>query len=132
MNKRFKQLKKRICAVGMVIAAAGVSVPAAIGTLPAESVYAAGDIAVNATNFPDENFRSYVSEHIDKDGDGKLSEGEIASCTEISCNYCEISSLKGIEHFTALTILHCEENNLICNDLCQEEINKNHHKLILL
>ena len=22
--------------------------------------------------------------------------------------------------------------NLICNDLCQEEINKNHHKLILL
>ena len=38
-----------------MIAATGVSLPAAIGALPAESVYAAGDVAINAANFPDAN-----------------------------------------------------------------------------
>ena len=117
MNKKLKQMKKRLCAAGMVIAAAGISVPAAIGALPAESVYAAGDVAINATNFPDENFRKYVSENIDKDGEGKLSEGEIEGCQEIRCNVCGITSLKGIEYFTALKSLYCDGNNLSSLDV---------------
>ena len=117
MNKRLKQLKKRICAAGMVIAAAGVSVPTAIGALPAESVYAAGDVEINATNFPDENFRKYVSENIDENGDGKLSEGEINGCTEILSAASNIKDHTGIEHFTALEELNCGANPLSSLDV---------------
>ena len=84
MNKKIKQLNKSVCA----------------------------EVVINATNFPDENFRKYVSENIDKDGNGKLSEGEISACKEINCSNCQISSLKGIEYFTALETLYCNDNNL--------------------
>ena|GEM_PF-6226634 len=117
MNKKLKQMKKRLCAAGMVIAAAGISVPAAVGALSVESVYAAGDVAINVTNFPDENFRKYVSENIDKDGDGKLSEQEIEGCEEIKCNERGITSLKGIEYFTALKGLYCIGNKLSSLDV---------------
>ena len=33
-------------------------------------------VAINETNFPDENFRSYVKKYIDLDGNGKLDETE--------------------------------------------------------
>ena len=36
------------------------------------------------------------------------------------------------EYETLKKLLNEINANLICNDLCQEEINKNHHKLILL
>ena len=34
------------------------------------------DVAINETNFPDENFRSYVSGNCDPNGDGVLSAAE--------------------------------------------------------
>ena len=40
-----------------------------------------GDIAIDVDNFPDTNFRAYVSEKVDTDGDGYLSEEEIHSVT---------------------------------------------------
>ena len=78
MNKKIKQLNKSVCASDEVV------------------------INVNPTNFPDDNFRKYVLEKIDKDGDGRLREGDISACKEIDCSCCEINSLKGIEYFTAL------------------------------
>ena len=114
MNKRLKQLKKRICAAGMVVAAAGVSVPAAIGALPVESVYAGPpEKDINATNFPDENFRKCISdEYIDSDGNGKVSLYEMRKCWFIGCRDMEINDLTGVDLFENLSYLSCGDNNL--------------------
>ncbi|MBR5918801.1 MAG: leucine-rich repeat domain-containing protein, partial [Prevotella sp.] len=70
-------------------------------------------IAINETNFPDANFRSYVSgTAIDKDKDGYLSDAEISKVTEIDVRNKSIENLKGIEFFTAVTKLHCLNNQL--------------------
>ena len=70
-------------------------------------------IEISEANFPDDNFRAYVSaKSIDKDEDGYLSPAEIAKVTTISVARKEIKSLKGIEYFTALTSLNCENNQL--------------------
>lgn len=63
-------------------------------------------------NFPDENFRSYVSTNFDKNGDGWLLPSEIAAVTKIDVYDESISSLKGIEYFTALKELYCYYNGL--------------------
>ena len=69
-------------------------------------------MAVDETNFPDDNFRSYISGNLDKDGDGSLSDEEIAAVTNIDVSGKSISSLKGIEWFAALETLHCSGNSL--------------------
>ncbi|MGM9623879.1 MAG: leucine-rich repeat domain-containing protein [Butyricicoccus porcorum] len=69
-------------------------------------------IAIDTTNFPDKTFREYVSDNFDENEDGVLSDEEIAKAESITCNYHEISNLKGIEHFTALTALNCSNNKL--------------------
>lgn len=75
-------------------------------------------IKVNEKNFPDANFRSYVSKNFDKDSDGILSEEEISAVTSIDVFYCGISSLKGIEFFTELTYLDAGKNpNLTSLDI---------------
>ncbi len=73
-------------------------------------------IAINEANFPDANFRAVVST-FDKNGDGKLNEAEIAAVTEIDCSGKNISSLKGIKCFTALTTLRCYGNQLTALDV---------------
>ena len=89
------------------------------------------DVAVNEANFPDKNFRDYVLTNCDKDGDGNLSNAEIASVTEIDVagqdmmaypqpqqsDGSEIYSLKGIEYFTSLVSLNCSWNKLTELDL---------------
>lgn len=71
-----------------------------------------GDVAINEINFPDENFRNFVSSNYDKSGSGVLSAEKIAGITEIFCSEEEIESLQGIEFFTALKHLECYNNNL--------------------
>lgn len=73
-------------------------------------------IAINEANFPDANFRTVVST-FDKNGDGKLNEAEIAAVTEIDCSEKNISSLNGIEYFTALEWLSCDSNQLTTLDV---------------
>ncbi|MGN0606199.1 MAG: hypothetical protein ACI4JM_06730, partial [Oscillospiraceae bacterium] len=68
-------------------------------------------IAINSENFPDENFRRYVQE-LDTVNDDILSSEEIVAVTKIDVSDMGISSLKGIEHFTALEILNCGSNSL--------------------
>ncbi|MBR3293699.1 MAG: leucine-rich repeat domain-containing protein, partial [Oscillospiraceae bacterium] len=89
----------------------------ALALLPSVPAQAAWDVAINATNFPDANFRSYVSGNCDSNGDGKLSAREIAAVTYIGCFNKNIASLKGIEHFTALTELWCDVNRLTSLDV---------------
>ncbi len=69
-----------------------------------------GEIPVDADHFEDETFRNYVSENFDTDHNGSLSAGEIAAVTSIALRYEGITSLEGIEYFTALTFLECSMN----------------------
>ena len=77
----------------------------------------AQNIAIDATNFPNENFRNHVSSTYDTNSDGSLSTEEIAAVTTINVSNKNIANLKGIEHFTALTQLNCGSNQLTTLDL---------------
>ena len=82
------------------------------------TVTAHAQVAINATNFPDENFRTIVAgTDINKDANGYLSDEEIAAVTQLTVNHKNIASLKGIEFFTALTVLDCENNLLTSLDV---------------
>ena len=76
----------------------------------------AGDIVINETNFPDANFRNYLLKQ-DYGQDGILTEEEISKITSIEESYKQISSLQGIEFFTALTSLYCNRNQLTSLDV---------------
>ena len=73
-------------------------------------------IAINAENFPDKNFREYLLAQ-SYGADAKLTPEEISSITEIGVSEKSISSLKGIEYFTALTYLSCSNNQLTSLDV---------------
>ena len=77
---------------------------------------AAQDIVINEENFPDENFRNYLLEQ-DYGADGVITEAEIAGITRFAITNKSIASLKGIEHFTALTRLSCSNNQLVTLDV---------------
>ena len=78
-----------------------------------EMIYDPGDlIIIDEINFPDDNFRDYVSNDLDPNNDMCLSEDEIAGINRIVVADMGISDLKGIEFFTELTILDCSDNCL--------------------
>ena len=79
--------------------------------------YANGDVSGSVkiddeNNFPDENFRNYVM-RFDTDRNGKLSQQELDSVTDINVKEISVSSLKGIEHFKNLQSLVCTENHFL-------------------
>ena len=78
---------------------------------------APGDVTINAANFPDANFRQYVRESFDTNGDGTLSASELGSVTEMNCSDMNIASLRGVEYFTALKTLYCYKNQLTSLDV---------------
>ena len=81
-----------------------------------ESGSTGNGIAINSTNFPDDNFRKYLLEWVDGK-DGFFSAEEISKVTYINVHSKEIRNLKGIEYFTALTDLHCYDNQLTSLDV---------------
>ena len=85
-------------------------------TLLPTAAFAAGDVDINETNFPDANFRQYVKEKFDKNSNNSLSADEIAEAKEISVEGKPITSFKGIEYFTALTNLECSRTKLTSLD----------------
>jgi Leucine-rich repeat (LRR) protein len=68
-------------------------------------------------DIPDANFKAYLVANFDKNKDDEISISEAAVVTVISCDSKNISSLKGIEYFTALTKLYCSANQLTSLDL---------------
>ena len=76
----------------------------------------ADDVIINETNFPDTNFRNYLLSQ-NYGADGKLTNAEINNITFITVDSKNISSLKGIEFFTALIYLSCENNQLTALDV---------------
>ena len=84
-----------------------------------ESLGAAGDVVINSTNFPDENFRNYISENCDTYKDGILSVAEISAVTELNCDGISVSSLTGVGVFKSLEYLYCGNNSLETLDVSQ-------------
>lgn len=70
-----KQIKSLVIA-GFIGDGACFSGIAAMGFSREITAYAGEDVEINETNFPDTEFRKYVSVNVDKDGDGVLSETE--------------------------------------------------------
>ena len=87
------------------------------GDIVVKRVLGAGDVEINATNFPDSVFRSFVAATYDAYSDSVLSEAELAAVTSMSVVGSDIASLKGIEFFTALQKLYCHNNRLSALDL---------------
>ena len=106
---------------------------------------AAGDKAINSTNFPDAGFRKYLTEVIleeyDKDDNGLLSKAERNKVEKIEITGYTCKNLKGLNLFpalkelwvqgiglkeldvtgnTGLTMLYCS-----ANDLTELDVNKN-------
>lgn len=74
-------------------------------------------VEINSTNFPDQVFRKYVEDNIDKadttgQKDGKLSQAERDAVTEISITNQNCTDLTGIAYFANLTTLECQQNGL--------------------
>ena len=97
--------------------------PAAVETKPADYSYTiegsspvTGDIPINTTTFPDENFRNWVLAQ-SYGQDGVLTETEIAGVVSIDVVEKNIASLKGIDYFIALECLYCYNNQLTTLDL---------------
>ena len=59
------------------------------------------DVEVNATNFPDGDFRVWILQNIAAASDFVLTDAELANVTSISCQY-KGTHVRGIEYFTAL------------------------------
>ena len=85
-------------------------------TLLPTAAFAADDVVIDETNFPDEGFRQYVKDKFDINKDDTLSADEIAEAKEISVEGKPITSFKGIEYFTALTNLECSRTKLTSLD----------------
>lgn len=77
-----------------------------------------GSVALNATNFPDDTFRGYLSATYDSNQDGFLSPAEIQNITiiDVSSDVFDdsqsIESLQGLSFFTNLETLNCYGTNI--------------------
>ena len=115
------KVKRMLIAGGL---AALVAVPLLLGNPGMRKVDAAqGDVKINSTNFPDAEFRKYISKNIDRNKDGVLSKSEIKKVTEIrlyissknvygKTKYYKCKNLTGIGVFTELAVLNCSKNKL--------------------
>ena len=74
-------------------------------------------IAVDSTNFPDDNFRQYVAEYIDVNHTGYISSDEIEYTTFIDVSNKNISDLTGINYFSNVQALYCSNNTMSSLDV---------------
>ena len=74
-------------------------------------------VEINEANFPDVNFRKYISEVLDTDHTGSLSQAEIEATFLIAVTESEVANLQGIAYFTELKRLFCDKNNLTSLDV---------------
>ena len=98
--------------------------------------YDSSVLPINEANFPDANFRSYISSAIDVNADGWLSREEMMVVGRIDVRKSEVKSLKGIENFTELNWLTCYKNELTELDLSKntklQKVSCHHNKLTSL
>ena len=95
--------------------------------LPAMTVYfemqgLTSGVALDEKAFPDAAFRTLLADTADVNGNGQLSTLELRHVSELNCSNLGIADLTGIEHFTELAALNCENNQLTALD-----VSKNTH-----
>lgn len=78
-------------------------------------------VKIDKNTFPDPVFRQYISDEIDISKDGWLSPNEIKNVRYIYISDTELHSLEGIEIFTELTSLNCQNNQIEAIDLSKLE-----------
>ena len=96
--------------------------------------YAQYPLEIDAENFPDSIFRSYVLEHFDADSDGSLGQAECEAVKTIemtkivyledssfALSSCGVRSLQGVEHFSGLDTLEIWSDVLYGLDLSQNK-----------
>ena len=76
-------------------------------------------IAIDASNFPDPDFRTYVKAEFDKDNNNFLNESERNAVTVINVKDKLMETLEGIEFFPNLKELDCSINQLSRLDVSQ-------------
>lgn len=81
-------------------------------------------VVLNATNFPDAVFRSYISELTGVSEGGTLTDAILSKVYMIDVIEKGIGSLKGIEYFTKLGFLRAPKNNLTEIDLSNNTLLK--------
>jgi len=81
-----------------------------------EDVYVSDDYVaiINATNFPDANFRSYMLSLYPK---GYITQTDVNNRTTMDVSGKSISNLQGIKYFTALKELRCYNNPMTSLDV---------------
>lgn len=75
------------------------------------------ELTITENYFPDENFREYLKETFDKNGDGYLESDELRNITSIDVSNKNIKSLVGIARFSGLKNLNCNNNQLTALNL---------------
>ncbi|MBR0493400.1 MAG: leucine-rich repeat domain-containing protein [Muribaculaceae bacterium] len=70
---------------------------------------ARADVAINATNFPDANFRNYLMSEYPS---GTITTAQLNARTELILEYKGISNMTGVQYFTQLKKLSLYGNNL--------------------
>ena len=75
-------------------------------------------VTIDENTFPDSNFRNWVLSQ-DYGSDGVLTWQESSDVTGINVENKGIQSLKGIEYFTAITDLYCNNNQLTSLDVAE-------------
>ena len=86
-------------------------------TVSDADVFDADIVSINTSTFPDSVFRSYVLNSLDQDGSHTLSSNEISRVGYLNLSNKGISNLKGIEYFTNLSKLYCQQNSLQALDV---------------
>lgn len=93
----------------------------AVTSLPlpvfAADAAAGEEIAISAERFPDEQFRNYISEQLDSDGDNMLSATECSEVVDLNVSQQGIADLTGIDVFSKLQQLDCSGNTLSALDI---------------
>ncbi len=74
-------------------------------------------VVLNEENFPDANFRAALATKLGISEGETITQEEINTTTFLDVSVENISNLKGIEHFTALTELYCMNNQLTALDV---------------
>ena len=73
--------------------------------------------AIPVLDIPDPNFKAYLVANYDQNSDNEISRFEIEKLKSLIVSSLGIASLEGIEHFTNLKSLSCDNNSLTELDL---------------
>jgi Leucine-rich repeat (LRR) protein len=118
--------------ISMLVLATAISFGIVI--FPGRTASAAeGDVELNSTNFPDDEFRKNLKHLMVFYDDGVMTPEEVKTVKSITMSSEGIKNLKGIEFFTSLEKLDCSNNKLtsldVSNNTNLKELNCSDNKL---